>query len=145
VTVTNTGGSASQTASWTVSQGAGSPPVNTALPTFNPTTWKPRSGKNGTTGAITNGTWSNNPTSYSYQWYRCLNNTSFASCQTGAGVGPSNGGVTVYPGPIAGATSSSYHAVEGDIEMYLRCVVTASNAAGSTDAVSAAAPRTQPS
>jgi hypothetical protein len=145
VTVTNTGGSASQTASWTVSQGAGSPPVNTALPTFNPSTWKPRSGKNGTTGAITNGTWSNSPTSYSYQWYRCLNSTSFASCQTGAGVGPSDGGVTNYPGPIAGATSSSYHAVQGDIDMYLRCVVTATNAGGSTDAVSAAAPKTQPS
>jgi hypothetical protein len=144
ITVSNSGGSASQTASWTVSSG-GSAPVNLTLPVFSPSTWKPRSGKNGTTGSITNGTWSNNPTGYSYQWYRCLNSSSFASCQTGAGKGPSNNGVTNYPGPIAGATSSSYHAVEADIEMYLRCVVTASNAAGSTDAVSAAAPSTQPS
>ncbi len=142
VTVTNTGGSASQTASWTVTAGGGgTPPVNLTLPVFSPSTWKPRSGTAGTTGSITNGTWSNTPTTYSYQWYRCLNNTAFSSCLAGAGAGPQGN----MPGPIVGATSASYHAVAGDIDLYLRCVVTAANAAGSTDAISAAAPKTQPS
>jgi hypothetical protein len=130
VTATNTGGTATQTASWTVSAagGGGTAPVNSALPAFTPSTWKPRSGTAGTTGGITNGTWTGTPTSYSYQWMRCTDGTTVASCSN-----------------IAGATTASYHAVAADIDLWLRAVVTATNAAGSTQAVSAASAKTLPS
>ena len=65
----------------------------------------------------TNGSWTNNPTSYVYQWERC--NASGAECSS-----------------IAGETSSSYTPVEADLEHTLVMTVTATNNEGSTPASS---------
>lgn len=54
----------------------------------------------------TNGTWTNTPTNFGYQWYR---NTTL----------------------ISGATSSSYTLVQADADFELKCKVTAINASGS--------------
>jgi hypothetical protein len=57
----------------------------------------------------TNGTWDNAPTSYTYQWQRDAVN-------------------------IAAATANTYTLVAADVGTDIRCVVTATNAAGSTPA-----------
>ena len=59
-----------------------------------------------TTLTTTNGTWTNTPTSFTYQWYR---NTTL----------------------IVGATSSSYTLVQADADFEVKCKVTAINAFGS--------------
>jgi subtilisin family serine protease len=59
------------------------------------------------------GQWTENPTSYAYQWQRC----------------DSQGGKCA---AIGGATSYTYTLAEGDAGKTLRVVVTASNAAGSS-------------
>lgn len=86
------------------------PPVNTALPVVT----------NGSafleTGAVlstTNGTWTNTPTAYAYQWRR--------------------DGVA-----ISGETANTYTVVTADIGADISCRVTATNADGSAAAVSAA-------
>jgi len=78
-------------------------PVNTGLPTI--------SGSGATLSAST-GSWSNSPTSYSYQWYR--------------------GGVA-----IGGAITNSYTIGASDIGATLTVTVTATNATGSGSATSA--------
>jgi hypothetical protein len=80
-------------------------PVNTIAPAI---TGSPVVGNVLTTD---NGTWSNSPTGYTYQWQK--------------------GGVN-----ISGAITSSYTSVAGDIGGIITCVVTASNAAGSASASS---------
>jgi hypothetical protein len=65
------------------------------------------------------GTWTNNPTSYSYQWNRSAY---------------SAGSYT----PISGATSSTYTLVGADVGQYLKVTVTAINGAGSTTDTSTA-------
>ncbi len=141
VRVTNTGlplpNTGTATWNWTITNAPPPPtgPVNTVLPGFTPSTWKPRSGTAGTTGTATTGTWTGSPTGYAYQWYRCLT-TAIASCD-----GATNAGA----GAIAGATTASYHAVGADIDKYLRVAVTATNAGGSTTVFSNAAPKTSPS
>jgi hypothetical protein len=94
--------------------GAKLPPENTALPVVSPTT--PTIGKAEST---TNGTWTNEPTSYTYAWLRC--STAGTECVS-----------------IAGATSSSYTVVEADAGHTLVSAVTAINAFGSTTAQSKA-------
>lgn len=85
-----------------------SPPVNTVLPTIDTAT-------EGVACTVTsNGTWSNSPTAYSYQWR--VNST-----------------------PILGATSSSYTPLTADVGKLLDCVVTATSAFGSGSATSASA------
>jgi len=81
------------------------PPVNSVAPTISGT------GQYRTTLTVTNtGTWSNSPTGYSYQWQRNGSN-------------------------LLGYTSSSYTILDpGDRGTTIRCVVTASNAAGSGSA-----------
>ncbi|MGH2832534.1 MAG: hypothetical protein ACRDK2_07130 [Solirubrobacteraceae bacterium] len=113
VTATNAGGSSSATsaASKTVVPPA---PVNTALPVISPT-----SPQRGVAESTTTGTWSNSPTSYSYQWEDC--NTAGEACSN-----------------ISGATSSSYTPVEADVGDTLRVVVTATNSGGSGKAQAAA-------
>lgn len=65
----------------------------------------------GQTLSTTNGTWTNSPSTYSYQWYR---------------------GVTL----ISGATNSTYTLVQADAgnTSNIKCVVTATNSAGTASA-----------
>jgi hypothetical protein len=88
-------------------------PQNTAPPTITGTA------KEGSTLTATDGTWSNGPTSFTYQWQRC------ASDGTGCG-------------DLAAGTSKTYTLVAGDVGRTLRVVVTASNADGKASATSAA-------
>lgn len=87
----------------------GGAPANTGLPIISGTT------ELGQTLTTTNGTWTNTPTSYSYQWYR--------------------DGVA-----IGGATSSTYVLVSADMDATITVVVTATNASGSGTATSAGTP-----
>src|SRR5258705_3416952 len=88
-------------------------PQNTALPQISGTA------KEGETLTASNGTWSNTPTSYAYQWRRCASDG--RAC-----------------GDITGATKQTYAVVAADIGRTLRVVVTASNADGNATATSAA-------
>jgi hypothetical protein len=102
-------GPATTTAVWGVlntNAVAGSAPVNTVAPAVTPGTIAA-----GGTLSTDNGTWSNSPTSFTYQWRR-------------AGVN------------LTGATSASYVTVPADIGQALTCAVTAINAFGSAIAVS---------
>lgn len=82
-------------------------PINTVAPAVTGTTVV------GNTLSATTGTWSNGPTGYTYQWYWADTNAA-----------------------ISGATASTYVLVSGDVGHTLKCVVTATNAAGSTTASS---------
>jgi hypothetical protein len=62
--------------------------------------------------SVSKGSWTNTPTSYTYQWERC--NSSGENCSA-----------------ISGATSSSYTPVGGDVGNTLIAEVTATNAIGS--------------
>jgi len=87
-------------------------PVNTALPAISGT---PTEGQ-----ALTasNGTWSNAPTSYAYQWLRCKSNGK--SCVS-----------------VANGTQTTYTLVGADAGHTMRVRVTAINADGSASAESA--------
>jgi hypothetical protein len=118
VTATNTGGSTpvSSDATGTVAEAASpppppAPPVNTALPTIGGATTESQ------TLTAARGTWTNSPTSYTYQWQDC--NTSGESCANSTG-----------------ATASTYTLGSSDVGHTLRVVVTAINAGGSTPATS---------
>jgi len=87
-------------------------PQNTSPPTISGTP------KAGSTQTADNGTWSNSPTSFAYQWQRC------ASDGTGCG-------------DITAGTSKTYAAASGDVGHTLRVVVTATNADGKSPATSA--------
>jgi len=87
-------------------------PANTAVPTISGTTTQ------GQTLTASNGSWSNSPTSYAYQWRRC--DTSGASCSD-----------------ISGAGASTYTLAAADAFSTIRVVVTASNSYGSASATSA--------
>jgi hypothetical protein len=64
-----------------------------------------------------NGCWVNSPTSYSYKWLRCNNQTA-TSCAA-----------------ISGATNQDYKLTDADVGRSLIVLVTATNAAGSTGPV----------
>lgn len=81
----------------------GSAPVNSVLPAITGTLAV------GQTVTVSNGTWSNTPTSYAYQWY--------------------DGAIA-----ISGATASTYVIQSGDAGLVLGANVTASNGAGSATA-----------
>jgi subtilisin family serine protease len=87
-------------------------PVNTGLPTVS------GSAVQGQTLSASQGTWSNSPTGFAYQWRRC----------DGSGAGCAD---------IASATSSTYVLAAADVGSTLRVVVTASNGGGSGSATSA--------
>ena len=113
VVAMNTGGSSSPATSAATSAVTGSVPVNTALPRV---AGIEQGAQTLTSG---NGTWSNTPTSFTYQW------------RTSAS-GGSN---------IAGATASTYVPVNkapptGDLGQFITCRVTAINGAGSATAES---------
>jgi hypothetical protein len=83
-------------------------PVNTAAPTISGTA------KVGATLTVSNGTWSNSPTSYTYQWQRCSSTTSCTD--------------------IANAVGQSYVVRQADGGNRLRAQVDAINADGKATA-----------
>jgi hypothetical protein len=91
-------------------------PVLTAQPTISGT---PAQGQ---TLTGTQGTWDNNPTSYTYQWVRC-----------GADGGLPDGSNCI---TIGGATTTGYIVAAGDVGSRLRFRVTAMNADGPQTAAS---------
>lgn len=88
-------------------------PVNTEPPTITGT---PRVGE---TLTAQNGTWTNSPTAFQYQWQRCA----------AAGLPCTN---------VAGATKKTYTLVQADAGRSMRVRVTAVNADGAANARSAA-------
>ncbi len=111
VAATNAGGSASASSAQTAMIAPVPPPVNTALPQISGTTTE------GQTLTTSNGSWSNSPTSYTYQWQDC--DSSGGNCTN-----------------ISGATSGSYTLASGDVNHTIRAVVTAANSGGSASASS---------
>ena len=87
-------------------------PVSTALPTISGT---PQVGQVLTAG---DGTWSNVPTSYAYQWLRC--NADGKACKN-----------------VGKATQKTYTLAGADAKHTMRVAVTATNADGSASAQSA--------
>jgi RHS repeat-associated protein len=94
--------------------GSGVAPNSTTAPSLSTST-----PAMGTALSVTNGSWSNSPLSYGYQWERC----SYTGAECAA---------------IPGASNQSYTPVLADNGHALLAQVTASNAAGSTVALSAA-------
>ena len=82
-----------------------SPPANTALPVISGTA------QQGQTLTASNGSWTNSPTAFAYQWQDC--DSAGASCTS-----------------ISGATTSSYTLAAGDVGHTIRVGVVASNAGG---------------
>jgi hypothetical protein len=115
VTATNAGGSASTSSAATsvVPTPLASPPSNTAAPAIS------GQAVQGETLTTSNGLWTNNPSSYAYQWRNCTS----SSCAN-----------------ISGATSTSYNAQSSDVGNALDVVVTATNSMGSASAASAETP-----
>lgn len=95
-----------------VATAAAAAPQNTSPPTISGTA------KEGQTLTASDGSWSNTPTSFTYQWQRCANDGT--AC-----------------GDITGATSKTYTLVTGDVGHTVRVVVTAANADGKSSANSA--------
>jgi len=89
------------------------PPVNTVLPAITGLV------QAGQTLSASDGTWSNLPAGYSYQWQDC--DITGQSCT-----------------PIPGAIANSYVAIAADVGQALNVTVTATNASGSSTATSAA-------
>src|SRR5919106_1241880 len=87
-------------------------PAGAKLPSISGTA------RDGETLTADRGEWSNNPTSYAYQWQRC--NADGAACAS-----------------IAGETTNARLLTGSDVGHRLRVVVTATNVAGSSSAVSA--------
>ncbi len=85
--------------------GPSSPPGNVTKPNISGTA------EVGQTLTASNGEWTENPTSFAYQWQRC--NSGGTSCAA-----------------ISGATEKTYKAATADVGSTLRVAVTASNAAG---------------
>jgi endoglucanase len=112
VTATNAGGSTPATSTQTavVSAAAPSAPVNTVAPSIGGTP------QQGSTLTASNGSWSNSPSSYGYQWQDC----SSSACSS-----------------ISGATGSSYVLQASDVGGSIDVVVTATNAGGNGSATSA--------
>ncbi len=88
------------------------PPANTAAPTITGTA------RVGETLTAQNGTWSNNPTAFQYQWQRC--NASGAACAN-----------------VGGATQKTYLLTPADSGRTMRVRVTGINADGAVNARSA--------
>ncbi|WP_186466149.1 DUF4347 domain-containing protein [Azospirillum brasilense] len=111
VVMANDGKGGTQTATSAYTEITNSAPVNSAVPSVSGTATV------GNALSTTNGTWSDadgDNQTYTYQWYRAddTNGTNAAS--------------------ISGATSSSYTLAAGDLNKYLRVVVTANDGKGGT-------------
>src|SRR5947207_1372481 len=107
VTAKNAGGSSAPATSAQTAVVVPPPPSNTAPPTISGTA------QQGSTLSSSNGSWTNSPTSFSYQWQRC--DSGGANCN-----------------PIAGATNQTYTVAAADVGFTLRAAVTAKNAGGSS-------------
>ena len=121
VTASDSGGStsASSAATGVVASSSGSgagAPVNTGLPLVSST--GPQVA--GSTVSASVGSWSNAPSSYSYQWEDCVQSRPTA----------------LQCAPISGATSGSYTLQSSDVNNTVAVRVTASNASGSASASS---------
>ncbi|MGH2854953.1 MAG: hypothetical protein ACRDLF_12270 [Solirubrobacteraceae bacterium] len=90
-------------------------PVDTVAPTLTGTPIR------GQALSVSQGSWSNGPTSFAYRWQRC----------DAAG----NGCAT-----LGGATGAAHILTQGDVGRTLRAIVTAANAGGSSSATSTASP-----
>jgi outer membrane protein assembly factor BamB len=110
VTATNTSGTSSPVTSPPSNPIIEAQPANQTLPAISGT-----APQVGDTLTASTGNWSNSPTSYDYQWMRCV-----------------AGGCAA----IAGATSSTYVVADGDEDYGLAVTVTANNATGSAVATS---------
>ena len=86
-----------------------SPPTNTVLPIIS------GEAVEGEVLSVSEGEWTESPTSYSYQWQRC--NTTGGSCSN-----------------VSGATHSTYSLGSGDVGHTLRVIVKARNAGGTGSA-----------
>lgn len=112
VTAKNSAGSAAALSAPTATVAAADAPVNTSPPTVSGTA------RQGSTLTGNAGSWKGtSPISYAYQWRRC--DSHGASCSS-----------------ISGATHTSYTLVSSDVGHSLRLRVTASNAAGESEALS---------
>jgi hypothetical protein len=113
-TAHNAGGwSSPATSSRTAVVSAPPRPSNLALPTITGTA------QQGQVLTAHNGSWTNEPTSFTYQWQRC--ETTGASCA-----------------PISEATAQTYTLTALDVGSTLRVAVTAKNAGGSSEPASSA-------
>jgi hypothetical protein len=111
VTAKNADGSANATSNATDVVQRGQVPVNTSPPTISGTA------KDGETLTASNGSWANNPTSFTYRWRRC------------DAAGNNCNGI--------GQNRPTYTLVPQDVGHTIRIRVIAKNAFGSTDATSA--------
>src|SRR5207248_856473 len=94
-------------------------PANTAPPTITGTTTV------GHTLTATDGTWTNRPTSFTYQWQRC--DADIAACTN-----------------VIGETAKTYALTAADVGYRIRVEVTAHNSSGATRAPSAITTIVQP-
>ena len=113
VTATNAAGAGTATSNATAAVIVPPTPVNSTAPVISGTPTQ------GQTLSTTNGTWTNNPTGYSYSWWAC--DSTGANCAN-----------------IADATASTYTLTATEVGKRLRVVVTATNAGGSASAVTTA-------
>jgi hypothetical protein len=108
VTAMNSGGAASVTSA-SVGPVLPPAPVSTKAPAIS------GAAEQGDTLSVSNGTWSNSPTRFSYSWEECRS----GNCS-----------------PIPGASSGTYTLSAADIGLTIVCVVTASGPGGSASASS---------
>lgn len=113
VRASNAGGSGTAASSGTAAVEPASPPGSIELPTIS---GLPQDGR---TLTATTGTWSDSPAGYAFQWQHCDQDGGDCS-------------------PIAGAVGGTRELTGSDVGFSIRVLVTASNAAGSTDAASLA-------
>jgi prepilin-type N-terminal cleavage/methylation domain-containing protein len=111
VTATNDGGTQTASSSATAVIVA-LPPANTVAPTITGTA------QEGQTLTVQNGSWSHSPASYSYQWQRSPDGSSWAN--------------------VAGGTNQTYTLVAADVDQQVRALVTATNSGGSSSQLAAA-------
>ena len=111
VTATNPGGSSTRASSYKPVVTPGPKPVNTSVPVVTGTM------QIGQTVTTTDGTWDNNPTSYSYGWLRCDQDRT--NC-------------TPLTSDDATDNNNTYTLTNDDIGHRVRSLVTATNPGGST-------------
>jgi hypothetical protein len=119
VTASNSGGTTPATSA-AVGPVLPPAPASTKQPTITGTA------QQGATLAVSNGTWSNSPTDFSYQWTDC-----------------SDSGGTICSS-INGATSSTYTLQASDVGEFVSATVTASNSGGQTPATTSTVGRVLP-